>query len=87
MVHFKPFESALVQRLEVFNELTTILLFGIIYCFTALTPHSTHPYVGLYFMFTIIFNISIHLFFLIMDVVVKLIAICKKYKYRGVAKP
>ena len=38
LVHYKPFEDPLVQRLEVFNEITTILLLHVIYCFTPLLP-------------------------------------------------
>ena len=65
LVHYKPFEDPTVQRLEVFNELTTMLLLSIVYCFTPLVPEKRHEMIGKLYMTVVGANICAHFFFLI----------------------
>ena len=67
LVHFNPFEEPRLQGLEVLNELTTILLLSIVYCFTPLLEKHHHSKIGVLFMAVIVANISTHLFFLVGD--------------------
>ena len=36
LVHFKPFEERFLGRMEIFNEITNILLYGLAYTLTDL---------------------------------------------------
>ena len=38
LVHFKPFEDSIIQKLEVFNEAMCILVIDILFCFTDVVP-------------------------------------------------
>jgi hypothetical protein len=68
-----PFEEPLSQKLEVWNECCTDLLFTLLYCFTNLVPVHLHLVVAYFFMAAIIANVSAHLYFLVRDVIVKII--------------
>lgn len=78
-----PFEQSLAQKLEVYNECCTDLLFSLLYCFTNLVPIHIHKIVAYFFMAVIIANICAHLFFLVKDSIVKLIQWCKGLKKGG----
>jgi hypothetical protein len=82
LVHFSPFEEKLVQYLEVFNELTTIFLYGLVYGFTDIMANTSNGgeiaiykrYNGYTFIIVIFFNIAVHLTFLMKDLIKTLIA-------------
>ena len=72
------------MRLEVFNEMTTILLYSIAYTLTDLPLNNNiqkqHEYAGWLFIAAMTGNISTHLIFLFKDMVQKTILYCK-YRY------
>jgi hypothetical protein len=68
-VHYKPYEELLLDRLEIFNEVTIILLFSFVYCFTSLTRQETHDTIGIFFMTIIAGNISVHLYFIFSNII------------------
>jgi hypothetical protein len=80
IVHVVPYEEPLVHKLELFNEVTTNLLFSMIYAF-AITPEKDHDTIGLFFMIVILFNVCTHLYFLLKDVCKGLYAKCRNNKY------
>jgi hypothetical protein len=67
-VHYKPYEDLLLDRLEIFNEVTINLLFSFTYCFTPLTRPETHDTIGIFFMSVIIGNLSVHLYFILSEI-------------------
>lgn len=65
---FKPFNSVLLQRLEVFNEMTS---FALLYTCIYFTPYvdieehfEINTYLGWIFNGIMVVNMSVHLFFL-----------------------
>jgi len=72
--------------LEVFNELTTIFLYGLVYGFTDIMANTYNmgdvgrfqEYNGLLFIIVIFFNLSVHLWFLMKFNIKSLILYCKK---------
>jgi hypothetical protein len=42
LAHFKPYEDELVHKLDLVNEVTALIMFGISYCFTGLVPNIDH---------------------------------------------
>jgi hypothetical protein len=84
LLHFKPYTEPLILRLEVFNEVTNLLLFLHAYMLTDLTVISevdnlreVHRYVSLYFGKIIVWNLLVHLFFLLRSVIKRAILYCK----------
>jgi hypothetical protein len=67
IAHVVPFEDPLVHKLELFNEVTTNILFSMIYSF-AITPKKDHEMTGIFFMVVIVFNCFTHLYFLMSEV-------------------
>jgi len=83
LLHFKPFENSLVQKLEVFNEVCSLVMLLLTFCMTDLVPSpEDRNIVGLFFIGCIALNIGTHLYFLFADVFVKLFRLimnkCKK---------
>jgi len=54
--------------MEIFNEVTILLLLSQVYCFSPLTKLEHHETSGYFFMFTIIGNMSVHLYFIFASV-------------------
>jgi len=71
LLHFKPYENPLLQRLEVFNEVTNLLLFVHAYMLTDLpilegnNLAEVHDNASWFFLMIIVMNLSLHLFFLL----------------------
>lgn len=82
IAHVVPYEEPLVHKLELFNEVTTNIMFSIIYAF-AIVPEKDHEPIGNLFMVVIMFNVCTHLWFLLSDVFGKLYLKCK---YKTCAK-
>ena len=85
LLHFRPFEDPLMNRLEVFNEMTNLFSFAFAYVLTDLplnganTLNDIHEVGGHFFLALIFGNISVHLFFLFKSLLLS----CKLYcKYR-----
>lgn len=74
MVTYRPFEEPLMQRLEVYNELTMIIL---IYCIISFSPlnqsvEESELTLSLTFLAFLCSNILVHLYFLLKDTFVQL---------------
>ena len=80
---YRPFESKLLLRLDIFNEVTTVALVDILCSFT---PANTSPMdveMDLLFLVCLIGNISVHLYFLVKSSVVSAKESCYRKKMRG----
>lgn len=65
LLNFTPFEDALPLDLEIFNEVTTIMLLYHVTCFTEFIPSAlTHVLIGYSFLALMLGNMAVHLFFL-----------------------
>ena len=63
---FKPFEEPLLQRLELFNEFTSIMLLYATLCFTEYIYNDTaKSHIGWVFVGGMAVNMSVHLFFMV----------------------
>ena len=62
---YKPFEDSLMQKLEVFNNITEIIVLYSVLSITNANPNASHPLYDALFISPLIGNISVHLFFLI----------------------
>ena len=79
LLQYRPYVSPLLFYLEIFNELTAIVLLNIIFGFTDLVPEVKIQYmIGWLFVGVIVINISVHLFFLVKTTAVDLKFNCKK---------
>ena len=66
LINFSPFEESLPLQLEIFNEITTVVLLYLVACFTEFVPDvHTHVLIGYAFLFFMIGNMAVHLFFLV----------------------
>ena len=71
---FKPFEEQLINRLEIMNEVITLLLVHLIYLFTPLIESQKLKYeLGFAFIGILAGCIAVHLFFLLKDIIERLI--------------
>jgi hypothetical protein len=58
----RPFEEEITNRLDMFNEATTVVLLYMIYNFSDLIPDEENRYMVGYFFVAILFgNLSVHL--------------------------
>jgi hypothetical protein len=65
LVLYKPFEDPLLQKLEIFNELSTLVAIDLMFVFTDTYSHQAHEHVGYAFVFVLCINILTHMFFLV----------------------
>ena len=66
LINYSPFEESLPLQLEIVNEITSLLLLYCVACFTDFIPSvHTHVLVGYAFLFVMIGNMGVHLFFLL----------------------
>ena len=90
LLHYRPYVSPLLFYLEIFNEITAMVLLNIIFGFTDLVPEVKIQYmIGRLFVGVILINISVHLFFLVKTTAVDLKLNCKKKqieRQRGINK-
>ena len=70
LLEYKPFVEPLMQKLEIFNEVTTIFLVFVLMCFSAANTNSvaTEFPVDIVFLTFLIGNLCVHLFFLLWDI-------------------
>lgn len=82
LLHYRPFKEPLLLYLEIFNEVTAMVLLNIIFGFTDLVPEVLMQFlIGWLFVGVVVINIVVHLFFLVQTTVVDLRLNCKK-KFR-----
>jgi hypothetical protein len=83
ILHFKPFEEPLINRLEVMNETITLLLVNLIFMFTPIIDSPKIQYnLGIVFVCIMALCISAHLFFIFKDIVLGLIRVFKRWRYK-----
>ena len=83
LITFVPFKEPLMQKLEIFNELTNLALMYTILCFSKaniLINEFEMPY-NIAFMCFLCGNLATHLFFILYDTCVETRKKCKKSKY------
>jgi hypothetical protein len=81
IVHFKPFEEPLINRLEVMNEVTTLLLVNLIFMFTPIIDSPKVQYnLGFVFVCIMALCISVHLFFIFKDIILSSIRVFKRWR-------
>ena len=87
IILFKPFEEQLINRLEIMNEVITLLLIHLIYLFTPLVESEVHKYnLGFAFICMLAGCIAVHLFFLFKDIVRQIIEKIKAWREKWKAK-
>lgn len=70
LIRFEPFKTVLLQRLELFNEITSLVLLYTSLCLTLfVTLESTRDQVGYFFIGTMGVNIFVHLFYMVRSTV------------------
>jgi hypothetical protein len=81
ILHYQPFEDPLLNRLEVMNEFFTLLLLSVVFCFTDLFDDAEFQYqVGFVFLAGIVACISVHLSFLVKELVHDIILNVKAWR-------
>ena len=76
--HFKPFREPLLLRLDIFNEITTVILVDVLTIFTDGNPHKPSELMDIIFLVVLFGNIAVHLFFLVKDTVHQTKLKCKR---------
>ena len=82
LITYVPFEEPLMQKLDIFNEFTTLALMYTVLCFSRaniLVGEYEMPY-DIAFMCFLCGNMATHLFFLIRDTCIESREKCKKGK-------
>lgn len=83
ILHFKPFEDPLLNKLEAMNELVTLFLINVTYTFTDIFESARFKYnIGFVFVLGLATCISIHLFFLFKDMIRSFMLSFKAWKIR-----
>ena len=68
---FKPSDAPLLEKLDIFNEATTVILVDALVIFSTANVTASMNFEGdVFLIFCLIGNISVHLFFLIKELVV-----------------
>ena len=62
---FRPFEEPLILKVEIFNEVTTVLLVDLLPIFSEGNPFEPVSFMDMFFLICLSSNICVHLFFLI----------------------
>jgi len=83
ILHIRPFDEHLVNNLEAMNEIFTLMLLNVTFCFSDLVDNVRTQYLcGYFFIFFMCACILAHLFFLFKDIVWQLILTFKRWRYR-----
>ena len=61
---YKPFEDSLMQKLEVFNNVTEMIILYSVLSITNANAYASYPFYDALFISPLIGNICVHLFFL-----------------------
>ena len=64
LILYKPFEESLMQNLEVFNNITEIILLYSVLSITNANLFALHPFYDALFLTPLVGNICVHFFFL-----------------------
>lgn len=85
ILHFKPFEETLINRLEAMNDTVTLLLVDLMFMFTPIVDSNLFKY-NLGFVFIALFAgcISVHLFFLFKDITLRTIQVLKTWRLKHI---
>ena len=67
LVRYRPFEEPLLQKLEIFNEVTTILLVDLLTIFSDGNYMKKEFAMDILFLVCLFSNIAVHMYFLIKD--------------------
>ncbi len=87
IILFQPFEEQLINRLEIMNEVTTLLLIHLIYLFTPLVESQVLKYnLGFAFICMLVGCIAVHLFFLFKNIFRQIIKKIKAWREKWKAK-
>jgi glucan phosphoethanolaminetransferase (alkaline phosphatase superfamily) len=87
IILFKPFEETLINRLEVMNDIITLLLIDLIFLFTPLLDSQVLKYkLGFAFICMLAGCICVHLFFLFSDITKQLIEKIKVWREKWKAR-
>ena len=63
--NYRPFEENLQNNLEIFNEVTTIMLVDILSVFSEANSQPIDLEMDMLFLVSLVSNLSVHLYFLI----------------------
>ena len=81
LLFYKPLESPLASRLEVFNEVTILNMTYMLMCFSGFVHDEvTRSNVGFFYVGVIIINIAVHLTLLLLSNAWKLKLIFRRYR-------
>ena len=83
LTNFKPADSLLGYRLEIFNEATTVVLVDFLTVFSAARVHDFDLEADIFFLSCLFCNLLVHLVFLIKSSIVEGKEECKKRKRKG----
>ena len=65
LIIYKPFEESLMQNLEVFNNITEMILLYSVLSITNANPFALHPFYDALFLTPLVGNICVHFYFLL----------------------
>ena len=80
LASYKPFEEPLILKLEIFNEVTTVLLVDLLTIFSEGNPFKPASMMDMFFLVCLGSNICVHLYFLIKTSVVSIQVSCRRRK-------
>lgn len=69
MTTYLPMEETLMQKLELFNEFTGIMLVNLLPIFSAYNPNASSVEADFLFLSLLILNVFVHLTFLILGMI------------------
>ena len=78
LIYFRPFEEPLLLKLDIFNEVTTIILVDILTCFSGANTMPLDFEMDIFFLVGLFGNIAMHLYFLVKNSLVGIKRSCKK---------
>ena len=76
--YFNPIQNPLILKLDIFNEVTTVILVDVLTVFTDGNPHEPSVVMDIIFLVVLFGNISVHLYFLVKDTCYQTKLKCKR---------
>lgn len=78
LIYYKPFTEPLLLKLDIFNEVTTIILVEILTCFSQANTKPLDFEMDIFFLVGLFGNITVHLYFLVKNSLYSVKLSCKK---------
>ena len=83
LIYCQPFEETLLLKLEIFNEVVTIILLDVLTMASGANNSPIDQETDILFLLCLVGNVSVHIFFLVKDSVRSTKAKCRNAKRKG----